>query len=160
MNIAGRSFSVLAEVSVHSADVSGVLLKQGAGHGGYVLFVEDGRLAFVYNFFGESEQRVIAPDPVPLGDHILGVGYARTGTLEGTHTPIGVVTLRRRCRGGDPSRRQGAPFIFGLAGGESRWAATSVSRCLRPTPPVPVHRRDHCQSGGRRVGRPVRRPRA
>ena len=118
VNIAGRSFSVLAEVSVHSADVSGVLLKQGAGHGGYVLFVEDGRLAFVYNFFGESEQRVIAPDPVPLGDHILGVGYARTGTLEGTHTPIGVVTLY--VDGAAVATLpdvKAHPFIFGLAGG-------------------------------------------
>ena len=61
--IAGRSFSVLAEVDLDGAGAQGVLLKQGAGHGGYVLFVADGRLQFIYNFFGESEQRVVAPDP-------------------------------------------------------------------------------------------------
>ncbi len=84
VNIVGRSFSVLAEVNVSSPDVrGGVLLKQGAGHGGYVLFVDDGRLQFVYNFFGEDEQRVIAPDPVPLGDHILG-GWATPGPERST----------------------------------------------------------------------------
>ena len=64
----GRSFSVLAEVTLDSADAEGVLLKQGAGHGGYVLFVADGRLQFVYNFLGEEEQRVSAPDPLPTGE--------------------------------------------------------------------------------------------
>lgn len=118
VNIAGRSFSVLAKVRVDRADVRGVVLKQGAGHGGYVLFVEDGKLQFVYNFFGELEQRVIAPDPVPLGDHILGVNFARTGTLEGTHTPVGDVTLY--IDGAAVATQPGVkahPFMFGLAGG-------------------------------------------
>jgi len=115
--IGGRSFSVLADVVVDGPDVSGVLLKQGAGHGGYVLFVADGRLQFVYNFFGELEQRVIAPDPVPTGHHILGVGYARTG-VEGTHTPVGDVTLY--VDGAAVATLPGVkahPFTFGLAGG-------------------------------------------
>jgi arylsulfatase len=116
--IAGRSFSVLAEVAVDSADVQGVLLKQGAGHGGYVLFVADGRLQFVYNFFGEEEQRVVAPDPLPTGEHILGVGYLRTGVVEGTHTPVGEATLD--VDGEAVASLAGVkahPFTFGLAGG-------------------------------------------
>jgi arylsulfatase len=118
VSINGRSFSVLAEVNVDSPDVQGVLLKQGAGHGGYTLFVADGRLQFVYNFFGEEEQRVIAPDPVPLGEHILGVGYARTGVVEGSHTPLGDVTLY--VDGEAVATLEGVkahPFTFGLAGG-------------------------------------------
>jgi arylsulfatase len=118
VNIAGRSFSVLAEVTVESADVRGVLLKQGAGHGGYTLFVADGRLHFVYNFFGELEQKVSSPDPVPLGKHILGVGYARTGTVEGSFIPQGDATLY--VDGAAVATLPGVkahPFIFGLAGG-------------------------------------------
>ncbi|MBU3750115.1 MAG: arylsulfatase [Mycobacterium sp.] len=118
VNIAGRSFSVLAEVAVESADVHGVLLKQGAGHGGYTLFVADGRLHFVYNFFGDVEQQVSAPDPVPLGNHILGVGYVRTGTAEGSVTPLGEVTLY--VDGAAVATVSGVkahPFIFGIAGG-------------------------------------------
>jgi arylsulfatase len=118
VNIAGRSFSVLAEVTVDSADVHGVLLKQGAGHGGYTLFVADGRLHFVYNFFGESEQKVSSPDPVPMGKHILGVGYARTGVVEGSFIPQGDATLY--VDGAAVATLSGVkahPFLFGLAGG-------------------------------------------
>ena len=92
VNILGRSFSVLAEVTIHSADVSGVLLKQGAGHGGYVLFIEDGKLQFVYNFFGELEQRVIAPDPVPQAITSSASVTPEPGRSRAL-TPVGDATL-------------------------------------------------------------------
>lgn len=93
VELRGMSFSVLAEVTVDSADAAGVLFKQGAGHGGHVLFVQGGRLHYVYNFMGEDEQSVVAPDPIPLGKHVFGVRYERTGTVEGSHTPLGTVSL-------------------------------------------------------------------
>lgn len=93
VELRGQSFSVLAEVTVDSVAAKGVLFKQGAGHGGHVLFVEGGRLQYVYNFMGEHEQTVVAPDPIPLGEHVFGVRYERTGTVEGSHTPIGTVSL-------------------------------------------------------------------
>ncbi|MCV7211303.1 arylsulfatase [Mycolicibacterium canariasense] len=89
----GQSFSVLAEVTVDTADAEGVLFKHGAGHGGHVLFIQDGRLQYVYNFMGEDEQRVSAEAPAPLGIHVFGVRYDRTGTVEGSHTPLGDITL-------------------------------------------------------------------
>jgi arylsulfatase len=89
----GQSFSVLAEVTVDTPGAEGVLYKQGAGHGGHVLFVQDGRLHYIYNFMGEDEQKLSAPDPLPLGDHVFGVRYDRTGTVEGSHTPLGDVSL-------------------------------------------------------------------
>ena len=89
----GMSYSVLAEVDVDSAAAAGVLFKQGAGHGGHVLLIADGRLRYVYNFMGEDEQSVTAPDPIPLGKHVFGVRYERTGTVEGSHTPLGTVSL-------------------------------------------------------------------
>ena len=118
VEIQGRSFSVLAEVSVDSSEVQGVLFKQGAGHGGYVLYIADGRLQFVYNFFGEQEQWVASPDPVPMGSHTLGVGYVRTGTVDGSHTPLGEATLY--IDGTAVATLQDVlahPFTFGLAGG-------------------------------------------
>jgi arylsulfatase len=92
----GQSFSVLAEVDVTAGDAAqlqGVLFKHGAGHGGHVLFLVDGRLHYVYNFMGEDEQLVVAAEQVPPGRHVLGVRYERTGTVEGSHTPLGVVSL-------------------------------------------------------------------
>ena len=42
---------------------------------------------------GELQQSVVSPDPVPSGAHVLGVRYERTGTVEGSHTPLGLVSL-------------------------------------------------------------------
>ena len=34
-----------------------------------------------------------APDLIPSGTHIFGVRYDRTGVVDGTHTPVGAVSL-------------------------------------------------------------------
>ncbi|KAA8960172.1 arylsulfatase [Mycobacterium sp.] len=93
VELRGQSFSVLAEVRVDSAAAEGVLFKQGGAHGGHVLFIRDGRLHYVYNFLGEREQAISAPEAVPLGRHLLGVRYTRTGTMDNSHTPLGEATL-------------------------------------------------------------------
>ena len=114
----GMSFSILAEVDLASADAAGVLFKQGGGHGGHALFVSGGRLHYVYNFMGEDEQSVAAPDPIPAGRHILGVRYERTGTAEGTHTPVGTASLyvdEVHVATLDGVRTH--PVTFGLSGG-------------------------------------------
>ncbi|MDR3660767.1 MAG: arylsulfatase [Mycobacterium sp.] len=118
VELRGQSFSILAEVDVESADAQGVLVKHGAGHGGHVLFVQDGRLHYVYNFMGEDEQEVSAPDPLPLGRHVFGVRYTRTGTVEGSHTPLGTVELH--IDDAVVATRDGVrthPGMFGLSGG-------------------------------------------
>ena len=114
----GQSFSVLADVAVDTTGAEGVLYKQGAGHGGHVLFVQDGRLHYIYNFMGEDEQKLSAPDPLPLGDHVFGVSYDRTGTVEGSHTPVGDVSLH--VDGSVVATMSGVrthPASFGLSGG-------------------------------------------
>ncbi|MEU2257068.1 arylsulfatase [Nocardia xishanensis] len=114
----GQSYSVLAEVAIHSSSAEGVLFKQGAGHGGHVLFVQDGRLHYIYNFMGEDEQRVSAPEPVPLGSHVFGVRYERNGTVDGSHTPLGELSLfiDDAVVASRPDMRT-HPGTFGLAGG-------------------------------------------
>jgi arylsulfatase len=47
----------------------------------------------VYNFLGEREQWLSAPDPIPLGQHVFGVQFKRRGTVEGSHTPVGEASL-------------------------------------------------------------------
>jgi arylsulfatase len=118
VELRGQSYSVLAEVSVDSTEAQGVLYKQGAGHGGHVLYVRDGRLHYVYNFMGEDEQLVSSAEPIPLGEHMFGIGYQRTGTVEGSHTPLGVVSLY--VDGTVVATRADVrthPGTFGLAGG-------------------------------------------
>jgi arylsulfatase A-like enzyme len=118
VELRGQSFSVLAEVTVDTTGAEGVLFKHGAGHGGHVLFVQDGRLNYVYNFMGEDEQRVTAPDAIPLGAHVFGVTYDRTGTVEGSHTPLGDVSLYvDGTKVATKTAVRAHPGSFGLAGG-------------------------------------------
>ena len=105
-------------MTIDTTGAEGVLFKQGAGHGGHVLFVQDGRLHYVYNFMGEDEQKLSAPDPIPLGSHVFGVRYERTGTVEGSRTPVGDVSLH--VDGDTVATMSGVrahPGSFGLAGG-------------------------------------------
>jgi arylsulfatase len=91
--IRGRSFAVLADVTVDTTGAEGVLFKQGGAHGGHVLFIQDGRLHYVYNFLGERQQLISSAGPIPLGRHLLGVRYSRTGNVPNSHTPLGDLML-------------------------------------------------------------------
>jgi arylsulfatase len=132
VELRGQSFSALAEVTIDSPDAAGVLFKHGAGHGGHVLFVRDGRLHYIYNFMGEDEQLVSSTEEVPLGDHILGVRFERTGTVPGSHTPLGVVSLYiDDAVVGTRADVRTHPMTFGLSGGGlsvGRNAGQTVSR--------------------------------
>jgi arylsulfatase A-like enzyme len=123
VDIRGQSFSILAEVSVDSG-AEGVIFKQGGAHGGHVLFIQDGRLHYIYNFMGEKEQKVSSADAVPLGAHVLGARFAKTGTVAGSHTPLGDVTLFIDEHAvGSLSAVEIHPGTFGLAG-----ASLSIGR--------------------------------
>jgi arylsulfatase len=120
----GRSFAVLADVTVDSTGAEGVLFKQGGAHGGHVLFIQDGRLHYVYNFLGERLQEVSSSQAVPLGRHLLGATFTRTGTVQNSHTPLGDVTLFiDDATVGTLADVQSHPGTFGLAG-----AGISVGR--------------------------------
>ncbi|AMW19381.1 arylsulfatase [Mycobacteroides chelonae] len=123
VDIRGQSFSILAEVTADSG-VEGVIFKQGGAHGGHVLFIQDGRLHYIYNFMGEKEQKVSSADAVPLGAHVLGARFAKTGTVAGSHTPLGDVTLFIDEQAvGSLSAVEIHPGTFGLAG-----ASLSIGR--------------------------------
>jgi arylsulfatase A-like enzyme len=124
VEVRGQPFSVLAEVTIDTTGAEGVIFKQGGAHGGHVLFVQDGRLHYIYNFMGEDEQKVSSTGAVPLGQHIFGVRFTPTGTVEGSHTPLGDATLYidDETVGSRPNVKV-HPGTFGLAG-----ASLSVGR--------------------------------
>ncbi len=93
VEVRGQSFSLVADVTVDTTGAEGVLFKQGGGHGGHALFIQDGRLHWVYNFLGEREQLISSPGAVPLGRHLFGVRYTRKGTVPNSHTPVGEAAL-------------------------------------------------------------------
>ncbi len=131
----GQSFSVLAEVTLDTAGAEGVLYKQGGAHGGHVLFIQDGRLHYVYNFMGDEEQAVASCSAAPVGKHIFGVRYERVGAVENSHTPIGTVTLFIDDEAvGSRTDVKAHPGTFGLAGASlsvGRNAGSAVSRAYK-----------------------------
>ena len=124
VEIRGRTFSVLAEVTVDTTGAEGVIFKQGGAHGGHVLFIQDGRLHYIYNFMGEEEQKISSAGAAPMGKHVFGVRYVRGGTVEGSHTPLGEATLFiDDAAVGSLADMKVHPGTFGLAG-----AGLSVGR--------------------------------
>ena len=91
--IRGRSFKILATVDITDADASGVLLANGARFGGHSLFLKDRRLWYAYNFLGiPPEQQLSSPDEIGVGQHVLGMEFAKEG--HGDHGEgLGTVTL-------------------------------------------------------------------
>jgi arylsulfatase len=87
----GRSFSIMAEVDLRSPEAEGVLFAHGGRFGGHSLYIKDGTLHYVYNWLGKEEQRIVSPDKVPGGRHILGVRFEAEGR-DGV-SPTGTVTM-------------------------------------------------------------------
>lgn len=85
-NVRNRShvLSVDVEVTQAGPGLQGVLVAQGSGLGGWVLFVQDGRLHYVHNWCTYELHRIGSDAPVPAGSHALGFRFTRTGEHQGT----------------------------------------------------------------------------
>ena len=84
VNVRNRSHAITAEVEIPSGGAEGVLLAMGSAYGGYVLFIQDGRLHYVHNFCSLEEHRVSSAQPVPAGAHTLRFEFTKTGEHKGT----------------------------------------------------------------------------
>ncbi|MFB4349276.1 sulfatase-like hydrolase/transferase [Microbacterium sp. CR_7] len=113
VEIMGRSFTIVADVDIDD-EPEGVIYSMGARFGGHALFVQDGRLTYLYNWLGEEEQTFTAPEPLPRGRARVGVRYTIEGR-DGT-TPHGTTELHVNDAvvASGPMRSQ--PAYFTLAG--------------------------------------------
>jgi arylsulfatase A-like enzyme len=87
VNIRGRSYKIAAEVELQ-ADASGVLFAQGHKFGGHALYIKDGKLKYVYNYVGMSEQMITASDALPTGKCVLGVEFIKEGEQKIGDSPV------------------------------------------------------------------------
>lgn len=71
----GRSFEISADMIIPAGGVQGVLVAQGGRFGGYSLFFDQGRPAFTYNLTPAHITRLIAPEPVGAGHHIVTLRF-------------------------------------------------------------------------------------
>jgi arylsulfatase A-like enzyme len=88
--IYNRPHSITAEVVIPPGGAEGVLLAQGGVSGGYVLYVRDRKLHYLYNYMGLQEFTITSNMDVPEGECSLRYEFEPTGepkVREGKGTP-------------------------------------------------------------------------
>jgi arylsulfatase len=65
--LAGRAYSIIADVNIPPHGANGVIIAQGGRYGGFTLFVKDNRVVYEINSFGNRSGRVVARDPLTAG---------------------------------------------------------------------------------------------
>ncbi|HEY3502085.1 MAG TPA: arylsulfatase [Actinocatenispora sp.] len=93
VNIRGRSYTIAAGVTIDDGAAQGVLFAHGGRGGGHSLYLQDGRLHYLYNWLGENHQKIAAPQPVPAGRHVLSAEFVKQGEDPTTHSATGTLTL-------------------------------------------------------------------
>jgi arylsulfatase A-like enzyme len=112
-NIRNRSYTIAVEVSVDTAEAGGVLFSQGARFGGHALYVKDGKLKYVYNFCGLTEQLIESDRPIPTGHQVFSASFER----ENDGMPAeGTLTLHVGDAEVGSGRIRTQPGYFSLAG--------------------------------------------
>jgi arylsulfatase len=122
VNLRNRSHVITAHVTVPDGGAEGVLLSQGGGLGGYVLYLADGRLHYVHNHVCQRLDEVSSDVTVGPGDHELTFRYSKTaehrgtGTLEIDGRPAGSVDIPAFTATGWTNTGEGlcCGFQFGL----------------------------------------------
>ena len=115
VNVRNRHHRMVVEVEVEpGAPARGVLLAQGSGLGGWALYVDDGRPAYVHNYVGLEEHRVTPREGTAAmgpGRHRVEFAFARTADHAGT----GRISLDGETVGEGPIPRF-TPIRFSLTG--------------------------------------------
>ncbi len=88
-NVKNKSHSISADVIIPNNGAEGVLLATGGGTGGYVLYVQDNKLTYEYDWFGYDRYTVTSTD-LPTGKVNLRMDFKYDGGGAGKG---GLVTL-------------------------------------------------------------------
>lgn len=79
INVKNRSKSITAQVEIPAGGARGVVLAQAGRFGGWSLYFQDGRPAYVYNMVGLERYTVAASEPVPPGPATIRLDFAYDG---------------------------------------------------------------------------------
>jgi arylsulfatase len=78
-NTKNRSHRTTAEIEVPDSGAEGVIVAAGGRSAGYVLYIQDNRFIYHYNWFGRDRTRVISRTTLPKGKCTLTVEFAYDG---------------------------------------------------------------------------------
>jgi arylsulfatase len=104
-----RTYSITAEAVIPKDGAEGMLLTQGGRFGGHGLFLQKGKLTYVYNLAGAFVTTITSTEPVPAGEVSLRYEFAAD---PGARGPAGTGRL----------------LINGKLAGEGRIERTVINR--------------------------------
>src|SRR5262249_40915022 len=82
-SLKGRSYRITADVVIPQGGAEGMLLTQGGRFGGHGLFVQNGKLVYVYNLAGAFVTNLTSTDSVPPGEASLCYEFAADSAQRG-----------------------------------------------------------------------------
>jgi arylsulfatase len=93
VNIRRRSYTIAAGATLDSAGAEGVLFAHGGVAGGHALYLQGGRLHYVYNWLGEKVQKVSSDADLEPGKHVFTAEFRKSGDDPETGSAVGTLTL-------------------------------------------------------------------
>jgi arylsulfatase A-like enzyme len=116
VNVKNRSHRITAEVEIPAGGAEGVLLAHGGRFGGYTLYVQGGRLHYVYNFLGIERHHIASERAVPVGPCMLGFEFEKAGRERFGAGGIGRLSINGE-KAGEGMIPRTVAFVFSI--GES-----------------------------------------
>lgn len=113
-NLAARSHRITAEVEIPENGATGVLIAQGGRHGGFTLYLKDGRVVYENNFFGKRRDVLVSSVALPKGKTRIDFEFVADAKKPSDNSPGGRFGLF----GGGVGRLS----INGQPAGETRFA--------------------------------------
>jgi arylsulfatase A-like enzyme len=86
--LAGKNYTLTADVDVPQSGANGVIVAQGGKYGGFSLFVKDKHLIYEINAFGNCSGRVVSTDPLPQGKAHIVISLSRAKGERDTHQAV------------------------------------------------------------------------
>ncbi len=77
--VLNRPHSITADVEIPKGGAEGCLLSAGDVQGGFALYMQDGKLHYVYNYVGSQFSHAESKDKIPEGRHKLRFEFELTG---------------------------------------------------------------------------------
>lgn len=107
--IKNRSHRITAEMVIPEQGAEGVLVTHGGRQGGYALYMQEGRLAYGYNYLDDGHYVLRSEQPLAPGRAVVRMDFERTGEHQG-HARL-FVNDRQVAEGEIPRT---VPGMFGL----------------------------------------------
>ena len=93
VNVRGKSYKILADITITDLNCSGVIFAHGSRFGGHSLFIKNRKLYYVYNFLGiNPEQKLVSNVDLKPGKYTIGMEFIKESSGE-HHESIGKAKL-------------------------------------------------------------------